>query len=73
MKVNYPSFEEQLEILLAQDVINEWKQLGAGHYRICNRLDIWPRRQKFHSLRSGKRGTYYDLEDFLTGYFRPHF
>lgn len=65
MKINYQEFEEQLEVLLAEDKIEGWQGFGVGHYRINGYLDVWPRRKKYFSLEDGNHGTYQDLERFL--------
>ena len=71
MKVNYAYIETTLLRLKEAALIKSVAKLGAGHYRINNALDIYPRSKKWHSLPTGKRGKYYDLEDFITGFFNP--
>lgn len=68
---NYEPFEEYLEILLARDIINGWNKLAPGHYRISEKLDVWPRNQKFGYRKSShgeftKFGSYKDLEKLIT-------
>lgn len=71
-KYNYSAFEDQLEVLIARDVINDWRVLGPGHYRISGKLDVWPRNQKFGYNSQGRMGTftkygnYTDLEKLIT-------
>ncbi len=64
-KFNYQKTEEQLEVLLAQDVISEWRELTAGQYRINGLLDIYPRHKRWFSVETKERGEYKSLEDFL--------
>lgn len=65
MKYDYSKFEEQLEVLLAQEKIEGWQGFGIGHYRINGYLDIWPRRKKWFSLEDHNHGEYVNLESFL--------
>lgn len=65
MKYDYLKFEEQLEVLLAQDVIYGWQAFGPGHYRINDFLDIWPRRKNYLNHQTGKHGQYSNLEDLF--------
>ncbi len=65
MKFNYTGFENYLEVLLAQDVIKEWRKLTEGAYRINEDLDIWPRRNKYHSFSGQAWGKYDNLESFI--------
>jgi hypothetical protein len=62
---NYAKFEEELEILLAQDVIAGWEGFGPGHYRINGELDIWPRRKKCFYLPTKEMAEYTSLREFL--------
>lgn len=64
-KYDYAQFEEELEVLLAQDVITGWEVFGAGHYRINGVLDIWPRRRKYFYHPTAEHGQYEDLVDFV--------
>ena len=63
MKFNYPQFEEELEILLAQDIISGWQAFGPGHYRINDEIDVWPRRKKYMVVNTWECKTYKDLLD----------
>ncbi len=71
MKVDYRKIEKSFLEWKDGGFIKDVQCLGAGHYRINGVLDIYPRHKKFHSLPTGKRGPYYDLENFVKGYFNP--
>jgi hypothetical protein len=71
MKIDYAKIEKSFLELKAGEFIRDAQRLGAGHYRINDALDIYPRHKKWHSLPTGKRGVYYDLEDFVKGFFNP--
>lgn len=64
-KINYEKIEELLEVLLAQDVISEWRLLTPGQYRIDEKLDIYPKSKGYFWIETQERGNYKDLEDFL--------
>lgn len=51
--------EEDLEILVALDY--QVQQFSEYHFRINNRLDIWPSSKKW-CLPGQKSGTYTDLQ-----------
>jgi hypothetical protein len=65
MKYNYRQFEEELEVLLAQDVLLGWQGFGVGHYRINGELDIWPKNHNYHFIFDGNRGRYKELADLF--------
>lgn len=65
MKVNYEKIEEQLEILLGQNIIQEWRLLTPGQYRINETTDIFPKSKKWFNVETKLRGEYKNLEDFL--------
>ena len=71
MKIDYALIERILLALKEDNFIKNVICWGAGQYRINDVLDIYPRRKKWHSLSSGKRGKYFDLEDFVKGFFNP--
>ena len=71
MQTNYELIEEQLESLKDQKLIFHWKEMSPGQYRINDVLDLYPAHHKWHSLPSSKRGKYYDLVDFVGGFFNP--
>lgn len=64
-KINYEKIEEQLEVLLAQNVISEWRLLTPGQYRLNESVDIYPKHKRWFSVETKERGEYKDLEDFL--------
>jgi hypothetical protein len=68
MKYDYQRFEESLEILLARDVIQEWRGLGPGHYRINGELDVWPKNGNYHNLMTDEHGRFSRLEELLEDY-----
>lgn len=65
MKLNYEKIEELLEVLLAQDVLNGWRELTKGQYRLNEKLDIFPKRKKYFYVPTEERGNYDDLESFI--------
>lgn len=65
MKFDYRQFEESLEVLVAQDVIDGWEGFGPGHYRINGVLDIWPRRSKYFYHPTAEHGEYEELVAFI--------
>lgn len=71
MKINYSLVEDELKALTKESYIHSWKELGAGHYRINDKLDIWPKHHNWHSLSTNKRGKYWDISEFLKGFFNP--
>ncbi len=71
MKTDYAIIEQELQDLKVDGFIDYWKELGDGHYRINEGLDLYPHSHKFHSLRTGKRGKYWNLKDFVIGFFNP--
>lgn len=71
MKVNYTIIEQQLQDLVAARLVTAWEEKAPGQYRIDESLDLYPRHQKYHSLRTGKRGKYWNLKEFVGGFFHP--
>ena len=65
MKFDYAQFEEELEVLLAQDMISGVEAFGPGHYRLNGELDVWPRRKKYFYHPTGEHGEYRDLWGFV--------
>ncbi len=64
-KFDYSQIEDFLEIELAQDRIESWRQLTLGQYRINEKVDIYPRSKKYFYVPSEERGDYENLSDFL--------
>jgi hypothetical protein len=65
MKFDYEQFEEELEVLLAQDTISGWEGFGPGHYRINGILDVWPRHKRYYRIYGGAHGQYRDLAELI--------
>lgn len=65
MKFNYEQLEEELQELLAQDIITSFYELTKGQYRINDELDIFPKSQRYFYVSTKERGSYGNLEDFL--------
>lgn len=63
---NLSAGKEALEILVAYDF--EVYQLSDYHFRINNRLDIWPSSKKWYDLKTGMKGEYGDLEKFTKSF-----
>lgn len=62
---DYQRFEESLEVLLAQDLIESWEGFGPGHYRINGVLDVWLRRKKYFYHPTAEHGEYEELAAFV--------
>lgn len=65
---NLTSGEEALEILVAEDFKVE--QFSEYHFRINNRLDVWPSSKKSYDIKSGEKQGYTDLLRFVRFHFR---
>jgi len=63
-KYNYAQFEEELDVLLGQDLIIEWRALGPGHYRINGETDIWPRNKKYGLLKADEHGNWVEYGNY---------
>lgn len=68
MKFDYVKFEDHLEVLLGLDIIQEWRGLGPGHYRINGELDVWPKNGNYHNLLTNEHGKFTNLEKLLESY-----
>ncbi len=55
--------EEKIDILIAQDY--RVHRFTRYHYRIADRLDIYPRNKRWHEILTMRRGTYSDLINFV--------
>ncbi len=55
--------EEDLEILVAWDYRVE--QLSEYHFRINERLNVWPSTKKFYDANSQKKGKYETLSGLV--------
>lgn len=62
--------EEAFEILAAYD--NVIIQLSEHHFRINDRLDVWPSTKKYYDLKSHIKGDYGDLVGFVMTWFQEH-
>ena len=62
--------EQELEVLTAFDfnVI----RFNQFHFRINNRLDIWPSTRKSYDIISKRRNTYTDLIKYVKTHFKHH-
>lgn len=60
-----------LEILVANDFsVHPFSDI---HFRINNRLDIWPSTKRFYDIRSHRKGIYSDdLTEFVTEHFKRY-
>lgn len=63
MKFDYQKFEEELDILLAENMIESWVELTAGQYRINNFFDIYPKNRKYFNSITKRRDEYVSLDD----------
>lgn len=61
--------EEELEILVAWDY--RVRHLDTYHFRINDRLDVWPSSKKWFDQRTRRSGTYDNLESFVEGFLPP--
>lgn len=55
--------EEELQILVAQDYRVE--QLSEWHFRINERLNVWPSSKKWHDPNTQKNGRYETLAELV--------
>jgi hypothetical protein len=60
--------ESQLEELVALDYRVE--QFAFYHFRINERLDVWPSTKKYYDHKTLKKGFYDDLVEFVTDYLK---
>ena len=68
-KKNLEGGYEDLDILAAQDYdVHEFSQY---HFRVNNRLDVWPSSKKYWDCQLGKKGTYENLVEFVNQFFKP--
>ncbi len=65
MKFDYQKFEEQLEVLLAQNRIDGWRVLTAGQYRLNEYLDIFPKSHAWFNAETKQRGKFHNLEKLI--------
>jgi hypothetical protein len=40
------------------------------HFRVNGRLDVWPTHNRYHDIRTGKRGGYPDIVRFIKRFFK---
>lgn len=59
---------EALEVLVAWDF--RVQQFEETHFRINDRLDVWPSTKKFFDLKIKQTGSYSDLEKFVRKHLR---
>lgn len=45
------------------------RELTPYQYRINGEIDVYPIHNKFHNLKSGRRGGYKDVEQFIDRHF----
>lgn len=62
--------ETALEILAAYDF--KVQQFSEYHFRINDRLDVWPVSRKYYDIRLGRKGLYpkNSLSSFVKDYFK---
>lgn len=65
-RLNLREGEEALEKLVAWDY--KVYQFAASHFRINDRLDVWPSTKRWYDTVTRVSGTYIDLEHFVRGY-----
>lgn len=46
----------------------EIKQMSEYHFRINDRVDFWPSSKKWWDKKTGRKGDYEDLVDFVKEY-----
>ena len=65
-KFNYEPFEEELEVLLARDIITDWRFQTAGQYSVNDKsLYLYPKSKKCFNPTTEEWAEYKDLESFL--------
>ena len=62
-KENLSASAEAFEILGAYD--HQIVQFSPYHFRVNNRLDVWPSTKKAYDIRSHRKFQYDDLVDFV--------
>lgn len=60
--------ESALENLVAWDYTVH--QFNESHFRINNRLDVWPTTKKYYDTKTQRRGTYDELESFVKNFLK---
>lgn len=49
------------------------QNLNKGYqFRINNRLDVYPTNKRYHDIKTGKRGGYSTIHDFVVKFFNEH-
>jgi len=61
--LNLSQGEFALERLVAFDY--RVSQFSEYHFRVNERLDIWPTSKKYYDQKTMRKGEYDDLEDFV--------
>lgn len=64
---NLAEGESALETLVALDF--KVRQKSEYHFRINDRLDVWPSGKTTYDIRSGSKGHYDDLVEFVKNHF----
>lgn len=60
---DWDSITDELEILVAHDFrIHEFSE---HHFRINERLDVWPTRRRWYDLKSHQRGFYTSMVELV--------
>lgn len=67
-KLNLKKGYEELDILAALDF--QVQQFSAFHFRINNRLDVWPSSQTAYDRISNRKEHYTDLVRFAQSHFK---
>ncbi len=62
-RFNLREGSEELEILVAEDY--QVVQFSPYHFRVNDKLDIWPSSRKWYDRRTKGRGQYKDLLMFV--------
>lgn len=61
--------EQDLEVLVAFDY--KVVQFSEYHFRVNDRLDLWPTSKKWWDSKTMRKGEYDDLVQFVKGFLQP--
>ena len=64
---NLAEGEEQMDILIAKDFHVE--RFSDYHFRINDRLDVWPSTKKWYDRLTMRKGEYNNLIEFVMDFF----
>jgi len=65
---NLAKGESALESLVAWDY--RVVQFSEYHFRVNERLDVWPSSKKWFDTKTGRKGDYEELVSFVKGYLK---